>query len=608
MTQRRQERNKAAMSKPDPGAAAIANASGLVRAGRIEEALGQLRAAADANPAAFDVRMVYGELLLQLGQAQGALAAFEAAAKIDVNRAEAHYFIAGAQDEIGHAERAIASYRRAIKINPDFLEAWFDLGGALADIGDLGEAIDSYRQAVQLGPKMAEVHHGLGAALLKRGEGGPAIHHLECAVALRPDFPEALFELGNALRGERRIELAAARFDDAIALRPSYAEAYLNRAGCLQMLGEFDEARRLLESAIAQNPNLSEAHHELVRARKITETDRPIVARIETLLAGKALDEKDRCNLHFALGKAYDDLGDWERAFENFAPANRLKRRALDYDPGKLEAQFSEICETFGAAFFEARRGFGNTSERPVFLVGMPRSGTTLVEQILASHPDIHGAGELPIIGRLAARLHRELGVEQSYPGCADILDEAASLALAQPYLDHLLALDDEAARVTDKMPSNFIHLGLIALLFPKARIIHCRRHPADTCLSCYFQNFSLPLRFAYDLRDLGYYYRQYERLMTHWREVLPLPIHDIEYEALIADPEKESREIIAYCGLDWDAACLRSHEHKRTVDTASVWQVRQPIYNSSVEKWRAYEKHLGPLLDALSGKRGATD
>ena len=608
MTQRRQERKKTAMSKPDPGAAAIANAGGLVRAGRVEEALGELEAAVDANPAAFDVRMVHGELLLQLGQARPALAAFEAAGKIDANRAEAHYCIAGAQDELGRAQRAIAAYRRAIEINPDFLEAWFDLGGALADAGDLSEAIDCYRQATRLGPKMAEAHHGLGAALLKAGEGGPAIDHLERALALRPDFPEALFELGNALRGERRIEPAAARFGDAIALRPSYAEAYLNRAGCLQMLGEFDEARRLLESAIARKPDLCEAHHELVRARRITEADRPIIARIETLLADKELGEKDRCNLHFALGKAYDDLGERERAFENFASANRLKRATLDYDPAKLEDQFGEICRTFDAAFFAARRGYGDPCERPVFLVGMPRSGTTLVEQILASHGQIFGAGELPIIGRLAARLHRELGVEQPYPACADTLDEAASLALAQPYLEHLRALDGEAARVTDKMPSNFIHLGLIALLFPNSRIIHCRRIPADTCLSCYFQNFSLPLRFAYDLRDLGHYHRQYERLMAHWKAVLPLPIHDIEYEALIADPQKASREIIAFCGLEWDEACLRPHEHKRTVDTASVWQVRQPIYNSSVEKWRAYEKHLGPLLDALAGKPGASN
>ncbi len=592
------------MSKPS--AAAIATAGGLVRAGRIEEALRQLKAAADADPAAADVRMVQGELLLQLGRARPALAAFEAAALIDASRAEAHYFIAGARDELGHAGQAIASYRRAIEIDPDFLEAWFDLGGALADAGALDEAIDSYRQAVRLGPKMAEAHHGLGAALLKRGESAPAIHHLERAVALRADFPEALFELGNALRGERRIAPAAERFGEALALRPSYAEAYLNRAGCLQMLGEFDEATRLLEGAIALKPALSEAHHELVRARKMTEADRPIVARIETLLAGKSLGEKDRCNLHFALGKAYDDLGEWDRAFENFAAANRLKRATLDYHPAKLEAQFGEICATFDAAFFEARRGFGDPGERAVFLVGMPRSGTTLVEQILASHGHIHGAGELPIIGRLAARLHRELGVDRRYPGCAENLDEASSLALAQPYLDHLRALDAEAARVTDKMPSNFIHLGLIALLFPKARIIHCHREPADTCLSCYFQNFSLPLRFAYELGELGHYHRQNQRLMAHWRQVLPLPIHEIEYEALIADPEKISRELIAFCGLDWDEACLRSHEHKRTVDTASVWQVRQPIYKSSLAKWRAYEKHLGPLLDALSGKQGA--
>ena len=605
MSQRRQERKKARASVPDASVAVIASAGALVRAGRIEEAFSQLEAAAAANPASFDVQMTFGDLAFQLGRTKPALSAFEAATRIDPGRAEAYYFVACAEDELGHAERAIAAYRRAIDINPQFLEAWFNLGSTLADRGELDAAVDSYREAARLGPNMAEAHHGLGAALLKRAENKPAIQHLERAIELRPDFPEALFELGNALRSERRIEAAAERFREAFALRPSYSEAYLNRAGCLQMLGEFDEARRLLESAVAQKPDLSEAHHEIVRARKIGEDDRPIVARIETLLASNTLGEKDRCNLHFALGKAYDDLGDWDRAFENFAAANRLKRAMLDYDPALLETQFDAIRKTFDGAFFEARSGYGDPSERPVFLVGMPRSGTTLVEQILASHGQVYGAGELPLIGRLAARLHRELGVEHPYPGCAETIDEAASLDLAQPYLAHLRTLDADAARITDKMPSNFIHLGLIALLYPNARIIHCRREPADICLSCYFQNFSEPLRFAYDLGELGHYYGQYERMMAHWREVLPLPIHDIEYEALIAEPEKASREIVAFCGLEWDDACLRSHEHKRTVDTASVWQVRQPIYKSSVEKWRAYEKHLGPLLDSL---RGGTD
>ncbi len=264
--------------------------------------------------------------------------------------------------------------------------------------------------------------------------------------------------------------------------------------------------------------------------------------------------------------------------------------------------EFDRLIATFTPEFFEAQTSPGSDSERPVFILGMPRSGTTLVEQIIARHPLAFGAGELMTRNRVTWTLPAALKSGTTYPECAALMDERFTDEAANGYLKELRQLPDAAVRVTDKMPNNFRHIGLIARLFPRARIIHCQRNPMDICLSCYFLDFRGRLGFAYDLTHLGQYYRQYERLMAHWKKVSPIPILDVRYEDLIADSEAVSRRMIDYCGLEWDDACLAHDETERPVMTASHWQARQPIYKTSVERWRHYERHLEPLSRALAG------
>jgi len=518
--------------------------------------------------------------------------------------ADGLYRRAESLEQAGDLDGAIESYREAIQLYGGSVESLFNLAGLLADQGALRDAIGYYRQAAALGPDIPEVHHGLGATLARNGDHEEAVTSLSLAIALRPNFPEAHFELGNANRGCGRIDVAAANFHAAIAARPDFAEAHLNLAGTLQEQGRFAQAEPILRRAIDLNPDLSQAYYQILTNRKVTEADREELERLDAHYRRPGLGDPDLINLGFTLGKAHDDLGDPDQAFGYFAEANRLKRASLNYDSGAVSAQFEMIAGIFDHGFLAERADWGERSRRPVFIIGMPRSGTTLVEQILASHPLVFGAGELPHIGRTAARLQSVRGLDARYPGGALTLSEAGVRRLAGQYLNRLSQIDRTAARVTDKLPSNFIHLGFIRLLFPNAAVIHCRRDPVDTCLSCYTQNFTNPLRFAYDLNELGLYFNDYERLMSHWSAVLPTPPLEIEYEALVADQEQQSRRIVAHCGLDWDEACLAFHATERTVGTASVWQVRQPIYKSSVKKWRRYEAHLGPLLDTLGRER----
>jgi hypothetical protein len=299
-----------------------------------------------------------------------------------------------------------------------------------------------------------------------------------------------------------------------------------------------------------------------------------------------------------------DRAGAYDEAFQHFQEGNRRRREQfLQEGQGFDRAAHSELVDrllrVFTADYFERVRGFGSDSEVPVFVTGMPRSGTSLVEQILSHHPEAAGLGELRDIPKMVTDLPARLQTAEKYPECLAYLDQAAVQGLGQAYLNRIQQLAGSARRVSDKMLENFLHLGLIATLFPRARIIHCRRDPLDTCVSCYLQFFH-GLDFTWDLADLGSYYRDYQRLMAHWQTVLPMPILDINYEDLVADVEDQSRRLLTFCGLDWNDRCLRFYENPRAVRTVSKLQVRRPIYTSSVGRWRHYAAHLGPLQEAL--------
>jgi hypothetical protein len=324
--------------------------------------------------------------------------------------------------------------------------------------------------------------------------------------------------------------------------------------------------------------------------------DEQLVTDAEALLGGAKVSEDDRVKLHQGLGKHYDRSAEYDRGFSHFAASNDiLRKRAPDFDLAGVVRMFDGLIGAFSAEFFAAAKGFGSDSQRPVFIVGMPRSGTTLTEQILASHPRVFGAGELQDMPMIARSLPPD------YPQCVATLNRAAFTRLAEAYLAGLEGKAPAGAlRVTDKLPVNFLYLGLIATLLPSARIVQCRRDPLDVGLSCFVELFETGYDYTTDLENFGHYFVQQERLMAHWRAVLPMPIHELRYEELVDQPEAATRALLAHCGLDWDADCLDFQKTQRTVRTPSRWQVRQPMYRSSIGRWRNYQAHMAPLVRVL--------
>jgi transposase-like protein len=471
----------------------------------------------------------------------------------------------------------------------------------LQQAGRLDEAERGYRLILSAYPLHAQAMHLLGMIAAQRGKSEEAVELIGASVALEPNVAEAHYNLAVALQGLRRTEAAVAAYRRSLQLKPDVAGTHLELSTALQELGFTDEARAEVERALALDPTSASAWHVRGDLKTYAPGD-PDIARMEALLAsGRGLGRDDRILLEFALGKAWMDVGEAEPAFAHFDVANRLKRAGFAYDADADIAWLAAIAEGLPAQRLGELAGAGDPSELPVFVVGMPRSGTTLVEQILASHPQIHGAGELlaleDVIGRdwekddlPAAYLRRVAGISRP---------ELAGLGGA--YVERVAALAAGKPRVVDKSPGNFRLAGLISLMLPNARIIHCRRDPVDTCLSCYTRNFSGRVRYAFDQRELGRYHRAYQGLMAHWRAVLPPQrFLEVDYEAVVGDLEPEARRLIAFCGLDWDPACLDFHATRRAVRTISVNQVRRPLYSSSVARWKPFERQLRPLLEAL--------
>jgi tetratricopeptide (TPR) repeat protein len=399
---------------------------------------------------------------------------------------------------------------------------------------------------------------------------------------------------------------ALRRFRQALDLSPVLADAHNNIGNALKALGRFGEAEKAYLDSIELDPTRAGVYFNLADLKSFSHGDPPLVA-METLAAKReGLSRTDRRQIDFALGKAYADLKDYERSFAHLVRANAAKRAMISYDEASTLALFDRIEAIFSAELIAAKSGGGDPSSAPIFVIGMPRSGTTLVEQVIASHPKAHGAGELPALTDIILTVGAADGGTAPYPEFVQAMDPSGLRRIGADYIARLRDLAPSGERVTDKMPTNYYFAGLIHLALPNAKIIHCRRSPVDTCVSCFSKLFSAGQNHTYDLGELGRYYRRYEKLMEHWRRVLPAGrILEVGYEDVVTDLESEARRIIAYCGLDWDARCLSFHETERPIRTASASQVRRPIYRSAVGRWRAYETHLGPLLEALGVTSG---
>jgi tetratricopeptide (TPR) repeat protein len=579
----------------DPRSAEAHNNLGnaYLEMGQPAEAHGCYRLALALEADNAEIHCNLANALWQLGQLPEALAASERAVALDPRLSVAHNCLGLMLAALGRREQAVASYRQALTLDPRYVEALNNLGNVLRDLGRRREALPLYRQAIDLDPQRAGSHYDLGNALFELRRLEEAAASFRRALALRADYPQALLGLAAVLRVQGRASEAEASCRGALAVEPNSVEALTVLAELRADRGRFGEAQQLFERALVLDPSFPVAYCGIAAHRRMTRGDTAWLQGVQGLLA-KPLPLGHEISLRYALGKYFDDVAQYDEAFSNYREANELsKRYGASYNRAKLTQRLERMIAGVDAAFLRQCHRLASASELPVFIIGMPRSGTSLTEQILASHPSVFGAGEVRFWDSAFVALEKAgLGSEHA----ARLIPQ-----MARDYLGRLTASAGGALRVIDKMPANFLYAGLIHAAFPRARIIHMQRHPLDTCLSIYFQNFFNMARYGNDLDDLAHYYGEYVRITAHWRSLLPASaLLEVPYEALIADQEGWTRRMLEFVGLPWDPKCLEFHRTERVVITASRWQVRQKLSATSVGRWRNYEHYLEPLRPLL--------
>lgn len=560
---------------------------------KIEDAAGCYRMALGIRPDDAQILCNLGNAQRQLGLLELAVASSQRAIVLDPASSVAHNNLGLVLCALGQRDKAVASYRQALVLDPGYVDALNNLGNVLRDLGVRREAVSVYRRAVGLDPGRPESHCNLGNVQFELRRVDEAVASYRQALLLKPDHAPAHLSLGLALRQLRRPADAELSARAALAIDPNYVEA-LSLLGELRAdRGQFAEAEELFRRAIAINPDFAFAFASIATHRKMRSDDSAWLKGAEALLA-KRLPLGHEISLQYALGKYFDDVGQYDHAFEHYRQANELtKRYGSHYERADLTRLVDQLIGSFDTAGVRRCRTEVSTSQLPVFIVGMPRSGTSLAEQILASHPAVFGAGEVAFWN---AAYHANQDAQRERK-----LDAELVASMAKDYLDHMTSLSGGAQRVVDKLPANFLYAGLIHCALPQARIIHMQRHPIDTCLSIYFQNFFSIGPYANDLGHLAHYYGEYVRITNHWRAVLPATtLLEVPYEALIEDHEGWTRRMLDFIGLAWDPKCLDFHQTDRVVITASKWQVRQKISKSSVGRWRNYERFIGPLSNLV--------
>ena len=490
--------------------------------------------------------------------------------------------------EVGHVPDAIAALQRAVASNPRYTDAYFRLGIALEKMGDIGGAIVAYDRATGLLPSLTEAWFRAGALVYTLGHRDEAIGCFRRAAATGGKTSFGRLGKARALLTEDRNQEAEQVLRQTLALDPKNAMAHDLLGNLLAEFGRFDEARECFQRAIAIAPLLAGSYYDLVRCRPVTSDDEGLLQRMEAALATPGLEAAEHLRLHLALGKAAEDLGDYALAMQHFDTADAVRRGSASFDSVAFAIEIDRLIARCTPELMARAPELGSRDATPVLIIGMPRSGTTLVEQIVSSHPEVGAGGELHFWNQRVAAWHHSGAAGTEMP----FLAKAAG-----DYLGVLRAIAPTAARVTDKMPFNFLWAGLIHVAFPRAIIIHCRRTAVDTALSIHQTHFHPGLAFPTGGAELVAYFRSYQRLIDHWRSVLPADrFVEVDYEDLTRAPEPAIRRIIAACGLAWHDACLRPECNPRAVKTPSKWQTRQPIYRNSVGRWRRYEPWLGPL------------
>ena len=576
-----------------PNSAETLNSAAILdyQTGRPEDALAKVNKALSIVPDQVEFFNTKGLILRSIKQFDEALDSYQTGLGYAPENIAIRLNMGNTYRVLKQYESALEQYEQIIQLRPAHAGAYCNMGNVYDEMHAYEKAIKAYKKALELDPTMNMVYTLLAGTLSKTGSVKDAIDYCKKALELRPNNAETYNDLGNMYLQLDQHELALPCYQKAYELKPDYSMALKNMGVAYQELGQQEQALACYKKLEDTDEGYAEAQHYLTML-----DDSAIDAENLATLLRVFEDQQDRMHLNYALGKAFMGQKEYSQAFEYFQQANALKRKTIDYDAAVNSAYIDQLISYFNDGFFKAAAVAGDPSRLPVFILGMPRSGTTLVEQIISNHSEVYGAGELTAFAEIEQDLQNFVG--KPCPACLDEVDSKRMEQAAATYLQQLSELGGDNARVTDKLPGNFLRVGLIKLLFPNAFIIHCQRNPVDTCVSIFTNYFADGYKYAYELTELANYYVDYVRIMAHWRRLFADSMLEVHYEQLVQNQESVSRLMLDYLGLEWQTACLDFHRNQRVVKTASNVQVRQPIYQHSVARWKQYREGLQPMLD----------
>ncbi len=582
----------------EPPQANIQSIIALYSNNQIQEALVEIEALVKDFPDSPILYNIRASCYKANDQMDASIKDYEKAITLKPDYAEAYYNLGVTLREVEQIDAALKSYEKALAIKHEYPGAHNNLGSILLDLGSLDSAVDHFEWAVAFKPDYAEAHNNLGVVECRQEKFDQAIKSFEKAIAIQPNYFQAYSNLGNTLFELGQLETAIKSYKNAIAINPDYPEVYLNLGSSFQQLGKVDDAIKFYEKALAINPNSAVIYDILCNIKKYT-INKKKITKMQSLLSSDKISLSDRRHLCFALAKVNENLDNQDEFFKYLHEANRLRKQELNYSLDRSKTLFSSVKEMFSSAYSDIEKSLSSepSTIHPIFIVGMPRSGSTLVEQIMSSHHAVHGAGELPNLPSII----RPIAIDYVNQGM-NKLSEKAFLSIREQYLDALSNLNVPESVITDKFLLNFLYIGFILTAIPGAKIVHLKRDAMATCWSNY-NCFLLGEEngFSNNIDDLTGFYDLYTNLMDFWHQLFPGKIYDMCYEDLTTNQEEETRKLLQYCELDWDKNCLSFHKNKRAVKTASSIQVREKMYQGSSEAWKKHKAYLKPLIKALS-------